>query len=62
MAARQGSTRHLTIAEASLRLGVTYTQAYNRALKGELEAAKIGGRLLVTEASVERLRAERGAP
>lgn len=53
--------KHLTIAEACICLGMTYTQAYNRALKGELEAVRVDGRLQVTESSVLRLRAQRAA-
>jgi hypothetical protein len=48
----------LTITEASLRLGMSYTRVRNRALAGQLEAAMVDGRLLVTEASVERLKRE----
>jgi hypothetical protein len=53
------STSQVTLPVAALELGVSWGVAWRLALRGELEASKIGGRWMVTRRSVERLQRKR---
>lgn len=45
----------ITLPAAAMRLRRTYRQAYDHALRGDLETRREGRALLVSAASVERL-------
>jgi excisionase family DNA binding protein len=52
--ARQ-SRMTLTVVEAAERLGIGRNQAYEAVKRGEIPAIRIGKRLLVPEAALDRL-------
>lgn len=45
----------LTIAEAAKRLGISRQSAYEAAKRGEVPSIRIGGRIVVPKASLDRL-------
>lgn len=49
----------MTVNEAAARLGIHRQTVLNRALSGDLETIKLGGRHFVSRASVERALSER---
>jgi excisionase family DNA binding protein len=45
----------LTVSEAAQALGVSRNKAYEAAKRGEIPTIKIGGRILVPRAALERM-------
>jgi excisionase family DNA binding protein len=45
----------LTVTEASKALGISRNKAYEAAKRGEIPTIKIGGRILVLRAALERM-------
>jgi excisionase family DNA binding protein len=45
----------LTVVEAAERLGIGRNQAYEAVKNGQIPAIRIGGRLLVPEAALDRM-------
>lgn len=62
MTRREGKLQRATMSvpEAAIRLGIGRTQAYAAVQRGEIPAVKVGRRLLVPEAALERLLNEAG--
>lgn len=52
------TTRTMTIEEAARTLGVGRSSAYEAAHRGDLPAIRIGHRLLVPRAAIERMLGE----
>ena len=50
-----GEKRTLTIDEAAKALGIGRNSAYEAAKRGEIPTIKIGGRILVPRAALERM-------
>lgn len=48
----------LSVPDAAVRLGLSYSSCYNRSLSGQLVQCRIGARRFVTVESVERLARE----
>ena len=49
----------IPLPDAAQRLGISWERAWRKVLAGELEGQKVAGRWVVTERSVEKVRAER---
>jgi excisionase family DNA binding protein len=55
MAKRENSETMLTVESAAKRLGIGRQTAYEGVRRGEIPSLKIGGRILIPRAALERL-------
>src|SRR5690349_21476546 len=58
---RNSGEPHVNLKSAARRLGVHYQTAYRWVRSGELVAVRIGSRYEISDAAIERLRAQRRA-
>ena len=58
MSDKQITRATITIVEAAHRLGIGRNQAYEAAKRGEIPSIKIGKRLLVPKAALEKMLGE----
>lgn len=59
---KRNSSKTLTVAEAAQELGIGRNAAYEAAKSGQLPSIRIGKRILVPRAALQRMLDEAGSP